>query len=132
MITNENEYVQMNLKLCMSQCMRKCMNQCMSQYPSDSAGFIKVTNKAAYLGRFSIGYDYHGQFRSFDSPNLKPTKSYTIQLPSAATGILFLAQYYSTTSTIKTITRLQYPNIVSKCFNLTGTIFNPHCVETRC
>ncbi|KEH96724.1 hypothetical protein [Clostridium botulinum] len=136
MITSKNQCIQMSYDSPMNQCMKQCMSKCMNQYlkknPCNASGSIKITNSAAYVASFSVGYTYHGNFQAYDSPNLKPTQSYTIHIPKGATQILFLAQYYISTSSKKTILRMEFTEPPKKCFKFTGVLFHANCVEVPC
>jgi hypothetical protein len=106
--------------------------------PRDSdlvAGSVLVTNRGAFVCRFSVDWRRGGRASTGQSGNFPVLAAKSIAIPADATDISVTVEVMTApwpAETWRTVTTLEFPTPVRKCFELAGETWNVKFAEVAC
>ena len=104
------------------------------QMSSTSPGYsyIKVTNNAGYIARFSITYTFKGKARTQKSSEFTLFQSDQIYIPNEAILVALKIEEEAFIGKWVVFHVAIFIKPVTKCYSLSGTIINPKATEIAC
>lgn len=105
--------------------------------PKDSdlaAGSLLISNRGAFICRYSVNWRQGGRVSTIDSGNLPALAAKSVALPPDSVDITVTIDVmtWPAPEVWKTVTTLSFPAPVRKCFELTGETFNVTFAEVPC
>lgn len=97
-----------------------------------NGGFIRITNRGAFVVYGSVGYNISGRPYVQNTPQLAVLQSATLCIPCEATNIefyVYVVLYFQTWTSIFGTTFKTPPK---KCYELHGIAFTATCDEVPC
>ncbi|AWZ48999.1 hypothetical protein C3495_09335 [Clostridiaceae bacterium 14S0207] len=94
-------------------------------------GFIRVTNKGAFIAQAWVSYMLNGEYCIKTTGELPVLQGNVIIIPANATEIefeVFIDVFFGW----KDIYYTELNQVPTKCYNLYGTTFSAQCVEVPC
>src|SRR3712207_5036190 len=94
-------------------------------------GFIRITNKGAFIAKAGVAYTLNGKLVIKNTRNLPVLQGDVIIIPANATDIQF-GVFIDVFFGWKNIYYTELDQVPTKCYNLYGTTFYAECVEVSC
>lgn len=99
------------------------------------AGSVLVTNKGAFVSRFSVQWLQGGRPTANESGNFPVLAAKNIRIPSDARSVsikIEIMTFPPPVETWKTVATYEFDTPVKKCYELAGVTWNPIVKETSC
>jgi hypothetical protein len=102
--------------------------------PSEDSGSVLVTNRGAFISRFSVAWARGGRPATRQSGNFPVLAAKSISIPAEAKNISITIEVMTSLlpETWQTLATREFDRPVRKCFELTGTIFDVKFTEVVC